>query len=129
MKIDHKKDKEVLTNVSTALNISKTHIRKDELNYWNIIGKDAWIDTDGDWWYLHLSASARQWNVWKKTLSDMEVKIDGEDEGVLALQRMPTETESRVIRKLLRLRQSSMPSNFANLPRYEGGFRITDAFK
>lgn len=129
MKVDHKKDKEVLKHLSTALNISKVHIRKDELNYWNIIGKDAWIDTDGMYWYIHLSATVRQWSIWKKSLSFMELKIDGDEEGVLRLQRMPEENESKIIRKLLRLRQSKMPSNFSKLPRYEGGFSVTDAFK
>lgn len=110
--LDHKKDKQVLKNLTAALNISKIHIRKDELNYWNIIGKDAWIDTDSVFWYIHLGGSARQWSAWKKALFFMELKIDGEDEGVLSLQRMPDETESRVIRKLLRLRTSYTPKNY-----------------
>jgi hypothetical protein len=129
MKVDHKKDKEVLLNLSTALNISKTHIHKDELNYWTIIGKEAWIDTDGESWYLHLSGSVRQWNNWKKALSFMELKIDGDEEGVLCLQRMPDEIESRKIRKLLRLRQSYTPKNFNIQLRQEGDFRFTGEFK
>jgi hypothetical protein len=129
MKPDHKKDKQVLTNLSKALNISKGHICKDELGYWNIIGKEAWIDTDGDFWYIHLSSSVRQWNIWKRALSFMELKIDGDEEGVLCLQRMPSESESRVIRKLLHLRQSRIPSNFEKDIRQKRVSSIADAFK
>src|ERR1700742_5024935 len=79
MKIDHKKDKELLINLSKALNISLTHIRKDELNYWNIIGKETFIDTDGEYWYIHIfSTSERKWNACKKSLEWMELRNDGD---------------------------------------------------
>lgn len=124
MQVNHKKDRDLLINLTKALNISKSHIRKDELNYWVILGKEACIDTDGEYWYIHLSTSPRKWNNYKKALEWMELMIDGDEEGCLRLQRMPTETESRSIRKLLQLRQSTMPKNFVKYTRQEGGFSV-----
>lgn len=116
MKINHKRDKEVLLSLSKALNISKTHIRKDDLNYWVILGKEVWIDTDGELWYLHIhSSSVRKWTFCKKALEWMDLAVDGEDEGVLKAERMPDEKESRVIRKLLQLRQSYIPTGFVKI--------------
>lgn len=121
MKIDHKKDKALLINLSEALNISKTHIRKDDLNYWTISGKMAWIDTDGEYWYIHIgSDTERQWSWVKKSLSWLELRIDGDYEGVLRSNVMPDEIQARIIRKLLRLRTSYTPSNFTKNVRLEG---------
>lgn len=129
MKINHKKDKELLTKLSTSLNISKTHIHKDELGYWCILGKETWIDTDGVYWYLHITESSnRSWSHCKKSL-DMEVAIDCDGEGVLRSNEMPAERESKIIRKLLGLRTSYTPKNFEKDIRQEGGFSTAGAFK
>lgn len=127
MKVNHKQDKAVLTNLSTALNISKIHIRKDELNYWNIIGKETFIDTDGEYWYIHIfSTSERKWKSCKESLEFMELINDGDDEGVLRMKNMPDFIQSKIIRKLLKLRLASNTKHFSSFqfqPVYEGGFK------
>jgi hypothetical protein len=121
MKVNHKKDKELLLKLSKSLGISKSHIQKDDLNYWCILGKETWIDTDGEFWYLHITESSnRSWNGCKRAL-DMEVQIDCDGEGVLRSSEMPTERESKIIRKLLGLRQSYLPLQFSKIaPAIEG---------
>lgn len=104
---DRSEDKKLLQRLSGHLKTSYNRIRLDECGDWNIFGKKGKIFTDAQLWYVYTGGdSKRQWNNIKAKLKFMIVSQDGDDEGILKLERMPTEKEAEVIRKVLQLRKS-----------------------
>ncbi len=90
-----------------ALEVSKNNLKRDELNYWNIFGRRGKIYTDSEYWYLYkVCETPRRWNSVKSSLNFMGIWQDGDDEGVLRLQRYPTEEESEKIRKIIGFNKS-----------------------
>ncbi len=87
-----------IRNLYHSLSTS-SRLARDECGDWNIFGSRGKLYTDkelGPNWYLYT------WHSWaraKRGLSFMEVHQDGDDEGVLRLDRLPTEQEARLIRK------------------------------
>jgi hypothetical protein len=77
---------------------------------------------DGESWLLFVQCrSARLWAATKARLSFCEVTQDGDDEGVLRLDRLPTKAEASAIRKALAIRQTGpAPANaFESSSAYE----------
>ena len=94
-------DRELLLNLCNHLSISKNNLRRDELNYYNLVGKRGWIDTDSVFWYVRVGCkSSRVWKNVKSALRFMVLWQDGDDEGALRLDRYPTEEEAQKIRKI-----------------------------
>lgn len=109
--VDHKKDRKLLLKLCRALSISRNNIKKDELGYWNIVGKRGKIDTDGEWWYLHIqTGKPRIWHNVKKSLPGMVVAIDGDLEGVLKQESMPDVISSQQIRSTIGVRWAKKPT-------------------
>ena len=102
-------DKRFLWEVAETIKCSKTKIKLDECGDWNIFGKQGHLSTDGsDNLYLYyLGTSAKKWNNVKKLLNFMEVTQDGDEEGFLKLDRLPSAEEGNIIRRTLKLRMST----------------------
>lgn len=102
-------DKRLLNTLSKYLKISPSRMRLDVYGDWNVVGKKGKIFTDGQLWYLYVSPeNSRVWNNIKKKLAFMDLSQDGEDEGILKLERMPSESEAKVVRKVLGMRISTI---------------------
>lgn len=99
-------DKRYLKNLSRALDISDGRIKLDECGDWNIVGKRGYISTDTEYWYLYVKYenSNRKWSNTKESLNFMEVHQDGDDEGVLRLDRLPFRDEAMTVRKVIGVR-------------------------
>jgi hypothetical protein len=101
-------DKRLLQGLSDALATSGRRIRLDPCGDWNILGARGHIFTDAKLWYVFVAAdSKRRWTSIKHKLSFMHLSQDADDEGVMKLERMPTPAESKIIRKVLGLRQKT----------------------
>lgn len=95
-------DKKYLIALSEALDISEGRIKLDECGDWNLVSPNGIINTDSECWYLFCSPQVvRTWNLIKRKLSFMVVSQDGDDEGILKLDRMPSEEEAKIIRKII----------------------------
>lgn len=98
-------DKILLQGLSDALDTSHQRIRLDPCRDWNIKGTRGHIFTDAKLWYVFVAASSkRHWTAIKHKLQFMELSQDGDDEGVLKLERMPTPAEAKTIRAVIGLR-------------------------
>lgn len=103
---DRSEDKRLLQQLSDSLETSYQRIRLDECGDWNIFGRKGKISTDTKLWYVYIPGQTkRQWNAAKHKLKFMEVSQDGDEEGILKLERMPNLEEAKIIRKVLGLRQ------------------------
>lgn len=99
--INHKDDRKLLLELCDHLFISKNNLRRDELNYWNLVGRKGWIDSDSEYWYVRMECkSSLLWKRIKSSLKFMDLWQDGDDEGALRLHRYPSEEEAQKIRKL-----------------------------
>ena len=87
-----------IRNLHQSLHTS-SKLARDECGDWNIIGSRGTLYTDGQFgpnWYLYTPYS---WRRAKRSLSFMQVHQDGDAEGVLKLDRLPTPDEVRLIKK------------------------------
>jgi hypothetical protein len=104
-------DKLLLQTLSDALDISHQRIRLDPCRDWNIVGTRGHVFTDTKLWYVFVAAtSKRRWNNIKNNLAFMEVSQDGDEEGILKLERMPTPLEAKTIRAVIGLRPRTKPT-------------------
>lgn len=105
---DRQQDKRYLKKLALSLDISEGRIKLDECGDWNIVGLRGKINTDTEFWYLLPKLdSPRKWNNTKKNLSWMEVHIDGDFEGILKSNRMPSRDEAMMVRKVIGMRPST----------------------
>ena len=91
-----------------ALNAWDRALRRDECGAWSIRGTRGTIHTwgDGRTWALYATCrSAQHWTWTKKRLAFCKVTQDGDDEGVLRLQRLPTPHEAEAIRDIVGVRK------------------------
>lgn len=101
MKIDHKKDRELLLTLCGYLFISKRNLKRDELGYYRLVGRRGFIDTDGKYWYARIECKSKVvWNNVKNTAQFMEIWQDGDDSGALRLPTHPSKEEAQIIRKI-----------------------------
>lgn len=108
MKIDRVKEKRLMQKLVRSLKIvkkknGKNVLHLNECDDWVLTSSYGSIQTDGEYWYLYVID--RRWSSVKKELSFMTLTQDGDDEGILRLDRMPTELEAIKIRKILNLRK------------------------
>jgi len=93
-------DKTYLKDLIEALDVSENGLKLDERRNWNLAGRRGIINTEGKYWYLYTSwISKAKWTNTKKLLGFMEVHQDGDEEGILKLNRMPTPEEAQLVRK------------------------------
>jgi hypothetical protein len=82
-------------------------LRRDDCGDWAIIGHDVTIYPDGAGYLLCITTgqSARRWGFIKKRLAFCQATQDGDEEGALHLDRLPTLQEADVIREALGIRK------------------------
>ena len=91
-----------------ALNASPSTLRRDQAGLWILRGSRGYASSWGDgrsWQLIPESVSARRWTSYKNRLAFCEILQDGDTEGVLRLERMPTAAEAAEIRDILGLRK------------------------
>jgi hypothetical protein len=72
---------------------------------WQITGKHGHAMTDDTVYLLYAQATPRRWTSIKQSLSFCKLTQDGDDEGILCLDRLPTDAEAGAIRDALGLRK------------------------
>lgn len=120
MRADHKVDRDLLLRLVGALSISKVRLKRDECGHWAVVGRRGHISTDGTSIYVYLPCQTkRKWEAAKSTLG-LPVSQDGDTEGVLRLDDLPSEPLAETLRRLLGLRRPIRPSDKqrANLARF-----------
>ncbi len=103
-----------------ALDASPLSLRRD---FWSgmgrrgdhaIRGKRGHIYPDGDGYLLCVGGqSARLWSAAKRKLSFCLLRIDGDDEGTLHLDHLPSPPEAKAIRQVMAIRKRRKPSGEA----------------
>jgi hypothetical protein len=103
-----------LKTLLDALNASQTTLIRDFHRYFGHVGEYAihgtygHIYSDGDGFLLciHTGESARRWSAIKRKLTPFcRLTQDGDDEGCLHLDHLPTPHEAKLIRDALRIRK------------------------
>jgi hypothetical protein len=102
-----------LETLLDALDASQVTLKRDfQLDYghvgdYAIHGKFGHIYPDGDGFLLcvYTGESARRWSAIKGKLSFCRLQQDGDDEGCLHLDHLPTPDEAEVIRDALGIRK------------------------
>jgi hypothetical protein len=98
------KDKERLSAFLDALDGVKVAFRLDESRLWTIRGDHGYISTygDGTSFLLYVRCrSIRHWNSTKKRLAFCTVTQDGDEEGCLQMDHLPSPDEAEIIRDVL----------------------------
>jgi hypothetical protein len=119
-------DRERLVALLTALDASPRALYrpvnrrygKDWTDDYQIAGKHGHVLPDGDGFLLYVNTVAkdseghivtegtpRRWKHVKQRPSFAAVTQDGEDEGILRLDRLPTAAEAEIIRKVIGIKQ------------------------
>jgi hypothetical protein len=103
-----------------ALDASPLSLRRD---FWRgmgrkgdyaVRGKRGHIYPDGEGYLLYARGhSARRWSAAKHKLSFCQLRIDGDDEGTLHLDRLPSPAEAKAIRQVMGVRKRRRPSGEA----------------
>jgi hypothetical protein len=105
---DRKPDRDLLLGLLDALSVSRNNMRRDPCGDWTIVGRRGHILTDAASIYAYVSAgTARRWTSAKRALSFMVVSQDGDDEGILKMDGMPSPDQAAALRKVLGLRKSA----------------------
>ena len=100
-------DREHLETLLEALDASSLALRRDACGDYAINGKSGHIYADGSGFLLCVSTgeSARRWTNVKGRLAFCRLTQDGDDEGCLHLDRLPTAVEADLIREALGIRK------------------------
>ena len=96
-----------LQNLLSALDASPRALQRDLCGDWQIAGRSGHIFGDGAGYllYVHTGESPRRWTNVKHRLEFCRVSQDGDDEGVLHLDRLPTPGEAELIRDAVGVRR------------------------
>ncbi len=88
-----------LERLLQALNASALALRRDACGDWAINGKYGYIYGSGRDYLVYISTqSPRRWNSVKRQLAFCTVTQDGDEEGCLVLDHLPTPSEADAIR-------------------------------
>jgi hypothetical protein len=104
-------DRAHLDTFLTAIDASPIALGRPNCRGWvgdyQITGKLGHVLADGAGFLLYVSTdeSIRRWTNVKRQLSFCRLKQDGDDEGCLHLDRLPTEAEAAAIRNCLRIKR------------------------
>jgi hypothetical protein len=110
------KQKIVLEAFARALGSADNAFRRDECGDWRINGSRGHVYAAPEGFQIFVRASSRQaWTWAKKALVFAVVMQDGDEEGILLLDRLPTHDESTTIRDYtgIRKRQALSAENLA----------------
>jgi hypothetical protein len=98
---------DALNEMVSVLDASRLSLRRDGCGDYRISGKHGHVYADGAGFLLCVSGggAARWWTNVKRRLSFCRVTQNGDDEGCLHLDRLPTSGEAEVIRAALGIRR------------------------
>jgi hypothetical protein len=90
-----------------ALDATRRALRRNTCGDWTIRGKRGHIYADGSGFLIVVSPgdSIRRWTNTKRKLDFCRVTQDGDDEGCLHLDHLPTPKEADLIRETVRIRR------------------------
>jgi hypothetical protein len=97
-----------LETLLTALDATDRALRRDDCGDWAIKGKRGHICADGSGFLIvvvSMRPSIRRWANIKGKLDFCRVTQDGDDEGCLHLDHLPTPKEADLIRHALRIKR------------------------
>jgi hypothetical protein len=99
-------DRDLLISLTESLSVSPRRLRRDPCGDSIMVGRRGHISTDSVNAFAYLPAgTARRWEKAKRVLSFMSVTQDGDAEGILRLDGMPSPTQAEAIRKAVGLRK------------------------
>jgi hypothetical protein len=102
-------DRERLVALLKALDESPSCLERPNcrlwIGDWQITGKHGHAMTDDTGYLLYAQATPRRWTSIKQSLAFCKLTQDGDDEGILCLDRLPTEAEAEAIREALGFRK------------------------
>jgi hypothetical protein len=109
-------DKAKLQTMLVALDAAHSQLRLDSCRTWTIRGKRGYLATWGNgvrWLIYCAPGSARKWNRIRQALSPLgRCTQDGDDEGIIRIDRLPTHEQAALIRKAIGLvRRRPAPAN------------------
>jgi hypothetical protein len=121
------RDKAQLVELLDALRALPSRLHRDECGAWIISGRaGCYVSTDGDGWLLVITPerelSKLAWAWVKKRLAFAAVTQDGDGEGCLRLDRLPTAAEAEEVRDVLGIWKAYSPEELAR--RREVGRRL-----
>lgn len=120
-------DKELLTKLSEVLQSSVERISLDDCGDWNIFGRRGHIFTDSKLWYIFVAETTkRKWSAIKAKLKFMELSQDGDDEGIMKLERMPSYEEAEAIREVIGLNKRPALTEEHRAKLVERGINLTN---
>jgi hypothetical protein len=114
--IEQQADKDRLAQLREVLNGAFRSLGRDECDgAYRLLGSRGHIYRDGGGWLLYVRCRSRMhWTYTKRRLAFCRVTQDGDDEGCLHLDRLPSTAEAEEIRHAVGLRQTVPPT--------QGGF-------
>lgn len=102
--------RDALLAILPALDAAPRALRRDECGDWRITGRYGWIYADSPSVRIyyrgadeHRDGTSKRWFYAKEALAFCAVAQDGDTEGVLWLDRAPTEAEGEIIRHKLKI--------------------------
>ena len=100
-------DRAHLQALLVALDATPRALRRDDCGDWSIRGKAGHILANGHSFLLFVATqeSPRRWTNIKARLRCCRVTLDGDDEGCLHLDRLPTPEEAGAIREALAIKR------------------------
>jgi hypothetical protein len=94
------KQRGALLAFARALNSSPRALRRDECGDWRIGGNRGHAyAVPGGFQFYCAPGSTRAWTFAKRAMSFAKVTQDGDEEGILFLDRLPTEAEAGIMRR------------------------------
>jgi hypothetical protein len=102
-------DRERLVALLTALDASSRCLERPLcrgwVGDWQITGKHGHAMTNGVGYLLYAHATPRRWTSIKQALTFSKLSQDGDDEGILYLDRLPAAAEAEAIRDAIGIRK------------------------
>jgi hypothetical protein len=102
-------DRERLVALLTALDASSRCLERPVcrgwVGDWQITGKHGHAMTNGAGYLLYAHATPRRWTSIKQSLAFCKLSQDGDDEGILYLDRLPAAAEAEAIRDAIGIRK------------------------
>ena len=121
-------DREHLATLLTVIEAASNSLYRPNCRGWigdyQINGRRGHIITDGVSFYLYVTCNSKlAWTYAKKALSFATLTQDGDDEGMLRLDRLPDPEEAELIRRYCGIRktQPPRPNSADHLPPPIGG--------
>ena len=94
--------REALIELARVLSSRDAALRRDEYGAWRIEGRQGWVYAVAAGFQIYCApGSARAWTAAKTAMAFVKVTLDGDDEGLLFLDRLPTPKEAAILRAKL----------------------------